>query len=348
MHPKKGAAPVTMEPARKPKLFIGSSREALQYGPAIHSLLSRTSQVLPWYAGTFKANDFTMEALAHRLKQCDYGVFIFAPDDVGIIRGQHVFITRDNTIFEAGMFVGKLGMKRVFCLVPQEVATSNGDILRDLKVDSYHLLSDFSGMTLLNYEYGYDDEYEAAVSVACNHINRVIAKEQFYDDPLDRAKRSGSIAKLFWEYNRIVPLVEDASLAKRYYALSEAIRLSFHAPPHGESKVTHVVLYKRQGSDGMAYVGGNIDEGAFYPFQLEPDVEPPIVIKVQREGKWSFAHRQNVEKVSVLCYPLGENHVLSIHLSGDDILHKGLLECVVDQNAELLTTIKHIVGGDLK
>jgi len=338
---------VTM-PVRKPKLFIGSSREAMKYGPAIHSNVSRVAQVLPWYDGTFVNGEYTMESLSRRLKECDYGVFIFAPDDVAVIRNQAVFITRDNTIFEAGLFMGRLGLKRVFCLVPQEIEKSDGAHIKGVKVDNYHLLSDLSGITLLRYEFGHDEEYEAAVSVACARIAKVISEEAFYDDPDARARRNGSIARLLWEYSRIVPLVDNAPLDRRYHALSEAIRLSFMAPAIGDSRATHVAIYARRGTDGLAYVAGNIDEGAFYPFQSETADEPPIAIQVQRSNKWSFYHHQHIEKVSVLCYPLGNNHVLSITLSGDTVLAKEHLEKVVEQNAELLTTIKHIVGGDSK
>lgn len=288
------------KPARKPKVFIGSSREAIIYLSAVHSNLSRVAQVLPWHNGTFRGNEYTMESLGKRLQQCDYGVFIFSPDDVALIRGKQVFITRDNTIFEAGLFIGRLGFNRVFCLIPKEIETSNGDHINDVKIDKYHLLSDLAGITLLEYEYAQDEEYEAAVSVACNDIAKVIAAEQFFIDPSDRAKRNGSIVRLLWEYSRIVPIIEDAPLQKRYHALSEAIRLSFLAPQIGECKVTHIALYAKQGTDGMAYVSGNIDEGAFYSFQSDPDIEPPIVIQVQRNNKWSFTHEAHVEKVSVL------------------------------------------------
>jgi hypothetical protein len=290
-----------------------------------------------------------MEDLERRLDECDYGVFIFSADDVALIRGKHVFATRDNTIFEMGLFWGKLRRKRVFCLVPQEVETSDGEHIKGIKVDKLHILSDLNGLTFLEYEYAYANEFEAAVSVACGKLKEIIrtADDPFYVDPDDKAKRSNSIVKLLWEYGRIVPIIEDAPLSKKYHALCEAIRLSFVAPPIGGYKVTHVALYSKQGADGMAYVGGNIDVGMFYPFQTDnPDEDPPIVIKVQRSGEWTFTHGQHVEKVSLLCYPLGEDHVFSVNLSGEIVLTRDHLQKVVEQNAELLTTIKHLVGGD--
>lgn len=49
-----------------------------------------------------------------------------------------------------------------------------------------------------------------------------------------------------------------------------------------------------------------------------------------------------------LVFYLGEDHILSVTLTGEAVLTKELLEKVIDQNTELLTTIKHIVGGDSK
>ncbi|MFY0545348.1 TIR domain-containing protein [Brevibacillus sp. H7] len=342
-----------IKPPRKPKLFIGSSREAIHYAKAVHSVLHKQKvvQVIPWYDGTFRGNMYTMEDLERRLDECDYAVFIFAADDVALIRGKHVFITRDNTIFEMGLFWGKLRRMRVFCVVPQEVEVSDGEHIKGIKVDKLHVLSDLNGLTLLEYEYAHDNEFEAAVSVACGEIKKNIesADEPFFIDPVDQAQRCGRIVKLLWEYARIVPITEDALLTQKYHALCEAIRISFAAPPIGNSSVTHVALYSKQGSDGMKFVGGNIDKDAFYSFQTDnPNEEPNIVTKVQRSSQWTFTHEQHFSKVSVLCYPLGNEHVLSVRLTGDTVLSKDHLQMVVEQNAELLTTIKHLVGGDSK
>lgn len=117
------------------------------------------------------------------------------------------------------------------------------------------------------------------------------------------------------------------------------------APSVGDYSVTHVALYARRGNDGMEYVAGNMDEGAFYDFPKGQDEEVPIVIDVQRSGKWSFTHVEHVETVSVLCYPLGDNHVLSVYLTGNTVLSAAQQEAVVELNGILLTGIKRFVGG---
>lgn len=335
-------------PAKKPKLFIGSSREAIPYARAVHANLKRAIQALPWYDGTFRGNEYTLETLERRLDECDFAVFLFAADDVALIRGKTVFITRDNTVFEAGLFFGQLRRKRVFCLVPQEIERSDGEHIKGVAIDRLHLMTDLAGLTLLEYEYAHDNEHQAAVSVACGSILEAIdgESEPFFVHQAEKARRNGSIVRLFWEYSRLVPITEDAPLAKRYHALAEAIRLSFSPPPGGQCSVSHVALYAKRGNDGMAYVAGNMDEGAFYPFQdTQPDEEQPIVIKVHFDGEWMFTHVRHVEKISILCYPLSNQHVVSIYLRGESVHSKLALQRVVDLNVELLTTIKHLVGG---
>ena len=166
----------------KPNLFIGSSREAIKYARAIHEQLKRSAQVTPWYGGTFGANMYTMEALEKQLTSSDFGVFVFSPDDVALIRGKHVFVTRDNTLFEMGLYWGRLGRRRVYCIIPDEVEADSSSV-QDVIVKDYHLLSDLQGLTLLEYELRSDDDYKSAVDVACGHILSAIETEGFYNNP---------------------------------------------------------------------------------------------------------------------------------------------------------------------
>lgn len=48
----------------------------------------------------------------------------------------------------------------------------------------------------------------------------------------------------------------------------------------------------------------------------------------------------------ILCYPLGREHVLSIHFSGRHKLDDVQLSSIVTNNSELLRTINLLVGGD--
>lgn len=56
--------------------------------------------------------------------------------------------------------------------------------------------------------------------------------------------------------------------------------------------------------------------------------------------------RTEVAEVYILCYPLGEKHVLSVHFSGNDGLSAEDLKAAVRDNRDLFRTVNHLVGGD--
>jgi predicted nucleotide-binding protein len=335
----------------KPNLFIGSARESIRYASAIQSQIGRSVQVTPWFAGTFTANEYTMESLERILDQSDYGIFVFSPDDVALIRGKHVFITRDNTIFEMGLFWGKLRRNRVFCIVPQEV-TRRDDLFTGIDVEQFHLLSDLAGLTILEYECRNDSNYEAAVTAACIKILDIIEIEKQYVDPRvllkhkeEELQRKQSILHFFWEFNRNVTVPEE----QKYHALSEAVRNSFISPIN--CRVTGAAFWQTSGSDGIRQVGGNVGRDRFYPFnanELYGKSQSIYVLDVYNSGKWTFFKRKEVADVYVLCYPLGKEHVLSVHISGVEMIPDGHLEDIVSYNDELLRTIRHLVGGEAK
>lgn len=337
----------------KPNLFIGSSREAIKYARAIHEQIKRSAQVTPWYGGTFETNAYTMEALERQLERSDFGIFVFSPDDVALIRGKPVFVTRDNTLFEMGLFWGRLGRQRVFCIVPDQVEP-NDQLIKDVTIKEYHLLTDLQGLTLLEYELRNDQDYKSAVDVACGHIINAIAAESFFENPAEvieskktELKRKQSVLHFFWEYNRNIH-VKD--LSEKFHALSEAVRNSLLPPARGDFRVTGAAFWAKSGNDGIAQIGGNVGRGRFFSFDandIKSGTQQEIyIVDVYNSGKWAFYHEEEVAQVYVFCYPLGVNHVLSVHFTGHQILSDEELGEVVEHNRELLRTIRHLVGGD--
>jgi len=157
---------------RKHKVFIGSSREAIEYARAVSEQLEREKeiQVSPWYAGVFGTNDYTMEALERELDVNNFGIFIFAAEDIVTIRNTIYFVTRDNTLFEMGLFWGRLGKRRVFCMIPGFLPdrAEGGTV-------TFHLPSDLEGLNLLRYTD--NPKLAAAVDVACGKILHAVRKE---------------------------------------------------------------------------------------------------------------------------------------------------------------------------
>jgi CRP/FNR family transcriptional regulator, cyclic AMP receptor protein len=103
----------------KPRIFIGSSREALTVAKELETGLKNDScEVKLWTKGVFGAGQTTIESLEIAVKQSDFALLVLSNDDVAEIRGQKHLVARDNVIFELGLFMGALGRSRAFALKP--------------------------------------------------------------------------------------------------------------------------------------------------------------------------------------------------------------------------------------
>jgi len=334
-------------PERNPRVFLGCSREAIEYARAAVSHLERVAQVNPWYAGTFGPNDYTMEALERELDANDFGVFVFAAEDVALIREKPVFVTRDNTLFELGLFWGRLRRNRVFCLVPRDIpaaAETSG-----LPAAEFHLPSDLDGLTLLRYADRSDGRYSAAMDVPCGEIAAAIRRHKAFDDPaellrekMELLERKQSVLRFFWGY---LNNVAEPEPAERYSAYAEAIRNSVLAP--AGFRATGAAIWKAEGGF-IRQVGGNVGRERSFPLN-EPARGPGeqiYVLEALNSNDWSFFNRREIEEVYILCYPLGKEHVLSVHISGEETLSDERLEEIVAANDELLSTVRNLIGGD--
>lgn len=293
-----------------------------------------------------------MEALERELDTNDYGVFVFAPEDVALIREKPVFITRDNTLFEMGLFWGRLRRGRVFCLVPRDLPELRKPVAGKIPSE-FHLPSDFEGLTLLRYGNRSDGRYSAAMDVPCGEIAAVIRREKHYIDPVRQLKdkteqleRKQSILRFFWSYLRNITAPDEA---ERYAAFAEAIRNSILTP--AGFRTTGAAIW--ESVEGIIrQVGGNVGRGRAFPLDGTDggngsgSGEPVYVLEALNSKVWSFFNRREIEEVYILCYPLGNEHVLSVHISGEDTLDDRQLEEIVAANDELLNTIRNLIGGD--
>lgn len=133
----------------------------METSKAVQDAFDYDSEVVVWDQGTFEPSDYPLESLERELDRADFGIFLFFPDDVTIMRGKQQSTVRDNVLFELGLFVGRLGRKRTFILTPRGA---------DL-----HLPSDLSGITPVEYEADRTDQNMlAAVGPAARRIRQVI------------------------------------------------------------------------------------------------------------------------------------------------------------------------------
>lgn len=150
----------------KPRLFVGSSKESLSIAYAVQENLDNDAEVTVWDQGVFDLSSYTLEQLLSELEEFDFGLFIFAPDDITKIRGKERKTVRDNVIFELGLFVGRLGRERCFVLIPK------GELRPDLPSDLFGLnVAEFNPQRR-------NGRLKAALGPACNTIRQKLYKIQ--------------------------------------------------------------------------------------------------------------------------------------------------------------------------
>jgi hypothetical protein len=149
----------------KPSLFIASSAESVEVAFALQENLERAAEVTVWSQGVFDLSRYALESLLDVLDSADFGVFVFAPDDIVTIRGHEKQAVRDNVLFELGMFIGRLGRERNFVIIPKG------------NEDAFRLPTDLLGLTPALYEAGRQDgNLRAALGPASSKVIRAVAK----------------------------------------------------------------------------------------------------------------------------------------------------------------------------
>jgi hypothetical protein len=124
----------------KPRVFIGSSKEALPIAEHVKNKLSTDFECKIWTDDIFAFNDNYLETLMKAANLFDFGIMIFSKDDFTKSRNVQFEAPRDNVVFEFGLFLGRLGNLRAFVLKEKEVK----------------LPSDLLGITIAEFEKGTD------------------------------------------------------------------------------------------------------------------------------------------------------------------------------------------------
>ena len=141
-----------------PQVFVASSTESLRFAEAIQQNLEPDLEVTVWKQGIFSANRATIDSLLSELGKFDLAIFIFSADDVTLMRDQTKQTSRDNVVFELGMFIARIGKDRTFVLTPHGVP-------------DFHLPTDLVGIRPLTF-YPNRDNPHSAVGAACTEVRR--------------------------------------------------------------------------------------------------------------------------------------------------------------------------------
>jgi predicted nucleotide-binding protein len=158
--------------AMAPLVFLGCSTEALRLVPVIQNTLADKAIVQPWNQGFFLPGSYVLETLISKGDRFDFAILLFADDDIVEIRGEKMLAVRDNTVLEAGFFIGRLGRERTFIMVPN--------------VPNLRLPTDFAGLTHVPYQVNYPSDLEQAIiSQSCyvirNTITRTGRRKPFFE-----------------------------------------------------------------------------------------------------------------------------------------------------------------------
>ena len=104
----------------KPRVFIGSSVEGIEYANAVFSELERYAEPKVWDV-CFRPSRSTLPELERIVREHDFAVLILTPDDRLTSRGNRYVSPRDNVVAELGMFIGSRGASRTFFIKPRDV-----------------------------------------------------------------------------------------------------------------------------------------------------------------------------------------------------------------------------------
>lgn len=148
----------------RPKVFIASSAESLNIAQAINSSLDYDFEMTLWTGGTFKLSSTALDDLVKKTSVVDFALFIFAPDDLAVIREREERIVRDNVVFEMGLFIGAIGKDRCFIVKPRN--------------QELHLPTDLAGLIPTDYDSSRTDgDWVSATNKACYDIKQKVAEK---------------------------------------------------------------------------------------------------------------------------------------------------------------------------
>jgi hypothetical protein len=146
---------------QKPNVFIGSSSEEISVARAIKKELESDALITVWDEAPFKPGESILESLVKSLDGFDFAILVFRADDIVVSRKRKSPATRDNVLFEIGLFMGRLGRKRTFVFY---------DSSKPAKI-----ISDLSGINLVSFA---DNAKNIAKAVrpGCDRIRAAMRK----------------------------------------------------------------------------------------------------------------------------------------------------------------------------
>lgn len=210
----------------KPHLFIGSSDKEIKPARCMVDVLNDDmSMVLAktWKdGGAFEGTRSTLESLLDQLEVCEFGAFILAPDDVVSSQGTQSHRTRDNVVFELGLFLGRFGPERTFILRRRDPRLSTRPP------------SDLFGINLISFEFD-ETAAHASVASACNRIRMAVESVLTAAKPPIRAASVITQLELELSERKYAPVSLQVDRSS-----STKVSFNFANPTRAEVKLLHI------------------------------------------------------------------------------------------------------------
>lgn len=132
------------------KVFIGSSNKRKGIAKHIQAEFSSDIESTVWDQGIFELSKSNLDNLINITKKFDFAILLLGEDDVVIKNDKQGNITRDNVIFECGLFMGSLGTERTILVYDEN--------------ERIDIPSDLLGITIMTYRKRNDENLFASIS----------------------------------------------------------------------------------------------------------------------------------------------------------------------------------------
>ncbi len=156
------AGPRSPTASRKPKVFIGSSKEGRRVAEYVQLDMGDDVEATLWSQGVFGLSASAMESLEQATRDNEFAILVITADDPGEKRGRPGMTPRDNVVLELGLFIGALGRKRTFVVCQKD--------------PRLEIPSDLAGITVAFFSAREDNNWEAALGPICTRLKTEIRK----------------------------------------------------------------------------------------------------------------------------------------------------------------------------
>lgn len=231
----------------KPKVFVASSVEGLDIAYPLQVNLQHDADITVWSQGVFSLSVTPLDSITEALNSSDFGIFVFSPDDETKMRGNVSDTVRDNVIFELGLFIGKLGKRRCFIVMPDNV--------------ELHIPTDLVGVTPAKYS-GDRDKTEMAASLgpACHEIRQAMKLQGAHSSQDASSKKIPANDHDNYDENDKIVLLEswlvneaEEGAAIKYIDVDNHLKLEL-----GSAKKLLPAVFKRNTIYRVDAAGGNV------------------------------------------------------------------------------------------